>query len=396
MASINHRPSSRYWLASWRDVTGKLYQRSTRIPVRPSPEPGEPPAESRRRGTENKRLAQRLADEWEAAARGNRTERQLMKTFKEVTATLNQAALDFPKAEPFLNGWLAGVADLKSPKTFERYSGAVKPFLASLTKAGRAGILLSDVRPEDLETFLRERIKSGKATSTARADLKILNIPFGDALRKGKITTNPVAAVKLPTAGGESRIPFTFAEIEALLKEASPEWKTAILLGAFAGMRLGDACGLGWQNVDLLAKTITFRPSKTRKTKADLVLPLHPRLEKHLLAMPSPDDANALFCPRLSRCKPSGRSGLSREFLAIMRKAGIEQNQIAAIGRGKVFNRKSFHSLRHTYVTELERAGVAPDIRMKLAGHADARSHATYSHTELETLRNAVGLLSGT
>lgn len=390
MASINHRKNSRTWTAVFRDGIGRKIARSTRVLVNPLPAPGEGPAEIRIRKTENTRLAQRLADEWEAAARGNRTERELMKTFKDVTSILNKGALDFPKAEPFLNGWLAGVADLKSPKTFERYSGAVKPFLASLTKAGRAGVLLSDVRPEDLETFLRERIKSGRATSTARADLKILNIPFGDALRKGKITTNPVAAVKLPAAGGESRIPFTFAEIDALLKEASPEWQTAILLGAFAGMRLGDACGLGWQNLDLLAKTITFRPSKTRKTKADLVLPLHPRIEKHLLAMPSPDDANTLLCPRLSKCKPSGRSGLSREFLEILRTAGIEQNQIAANEGGKAFNRKSFHSLRHTYVTELERAGVAPDIRMKLAGHSDSRSHATYTHTERKTLRNAL------
>lgn len=394
MASINHRKNSRTWTAVFRDGTGRKIARSTRVLVNPLPAPGEGPAEIRIRKTENTRLAQRLADEWEAAARGNRTERELMKTFQDVAKIINQGTLDFPKVETFLNGWLATVGDLKSAKTFERYSGAVKAFLASLDKAGRAGILMSDVRPEDLETFLRDRIKSGRAISTARGDLKILNVPFRDAVRKGRITTNPVAAVTLPQAVGESRIPFTFDEIDALLGEADTEWQTVILLGAFAGMRLGDACGLGWANVDLVARTITFRPSKTRASKADMVLPLHPRIEKHLMTLPTPDDAAALLCPQLAKCKPSGRSGLSREFLGILAKAGIEQKQIAGKTGGKAFNRKSFHSTRHFYVTELERAGVAPDIRMKLSGHSDSKSHATYSHTELETLRVAMERIS--
>ena len=55
-----------------------------------------------------------------------------------------------------------------------------------------------------------------------------------------------------------------------------------------------------------------------------------------------------------------------------------------------VFNKLSFHSLRHTYVSQFANAGVAPDVRQLLAGHSDERSHAVYTHTQLDTLREAV------
>lgn len=51
---------------------------------------------------------------------------------------------------------------------------------------------------------------------------------------------------------------------------------------------------------------------------------------------------------------------------------------------------RTFHSLRHSFVSELANAGIAPDVRQMLAGHSDDRSHAVYTHTQLDTLRAAV------
>ena len=47
-------------------------------------------------------------------------------------------------------------------------------------------------------------------------------------------------------------------------------------------------------------------------------------------------------------------------------------------------------SSRHSFVSELANAGIAPDVRQLLAGHSDDRSHAVYTHTQLDTLRAAV------
>jgi integrase len=96
----------------------------------------------------------------------------------------------------------------------------------------------------------------------------------------------------------------------------------------------------------------------------------------------------------LSKAKIGGRSGLSRKFQEIMKKAKIVGQTIEAGGEeGRTFNKLSFHSLRHTYVSQLANAGIAPDVRQLLSGHSDDKSHAVYTHTKLETLRKAIETL---
>ena len=68
--------------------------------------------------------------------------------------------------------------------------------------------------------------------------------------------------------------------------------------------------------------------------------------------------------------------------------AGIDRQKTGDAGRN--VSSLSFHSLRHSFTSALANAGVPADVRKKLTGHADAKSHATYSHHELETIRGAV------
>ena len=43
----------------------------------------------------------------------------------------------------------------------------------------------------------------------------------------------------------------------------------------------------------------------------------------------------------------------------------------------------------------LANADVTADVRQKLAGHSDSKSHAWYSHHEVETMKAAVDLIPG-
>src|SRR5205085_12650014 len=99
-------------------------------------------------------------------------------------------------------------------------------------------------------------------------------------------------------------------------------------------------------------------------------------------------------CPTLCKAKIGGRSGLSRQFQTIMKSAKIDKQSLAAAGEaGRTLNKLSFHSLRHTYVSQLANAGIAPDVRQLLSGHADDKSHGVYTHTKLDTLRKAIETL---
>ena len=56
--------------------------------------------------------------------------------------------------------------------------------------------------------------------------------------------------------------------------------------------------------------------------------------------------------------------------------------------------RRSFHSLRHTYNTELANAEVPQEIRRKLVGHASDGVNDIYTHLDVEVFRGAIDKLS--
>ena len=83
-------------------------------------------------------------------------------------------------------------------------------------------------------------------------------------------------------------------------------------------------------------------------------------------------------------------------FKRIMAKAGIK-NEISRKRSGKEGRSVlllSFHSLRHSFNSAMANAGVAPEIRQLLTGHASAEMNKVYTHHELETVRRAVESLS--
>jgi hypothetical protein len=49
--------------------------------------------------------------------------------------------------------------------------------------------------------------------------------------------------------------------------------------------------------------------------------------------------------------------------------------------------------VRHSFTSSLANAGVAPELRMKLAGHASERVHRGYSHHDMEALRAVMAKL---
>ena len=169
-------------------------------------------------------------------------------------------------------------------------------------------------------------------------------------------------------------------------------------------MRRGDCVNLQWKCVDLGRKVIEFIPRKTaNRTRAGgkpkkIAIPLHPQLETAISAMPGADGSpDAFLFPSLAGKSSAGRSGLSMAFSGIMEKAkvdaGIRREKAGPSGRtGRA---RTFHSLRHSFVTALQTAGVSLEHRKLLAGHTEEAMTERYSHSGVETLRAGVDRLPG-
>jgi site-specific recombinase XerD len=401
MASIHKQSGRAYWFASYRDISGKQHFVSTKIRHAPLGHDGKERATN---AAKNRRLALDMAMRLEEAERGNATEAHLRKLLADVSERVNQRRLEFKSADTFLHDWVGRAEKTKSAGTHERYRSIVQNFLKSLGSRSKAK--LSDINVQDIQKFIEMRLEGGRNPSTVRTDCKVLNAPFALALRQGLSLSNPVAASEIPEGAHESRSPFTSEQVGALLKACDrmvksdvdnavvwKEWKTCILIGFYTGVRLGDAVGMTLAAFDFDRHVLNVRPQKTSRKKRDLVIPLHPQLETYVLDLPVEGNQGPL-CPALARRKVSGKYGLSIQFHAILSEAEVKQETVEAGGKaGHKFHKYTFHSLRHSFVSELANAGIAPDVRQLLAGHSEDRSHAVYTHTKIDALRKAIETL---
>lgn len=318
------------------------------------------------------------------AREGELTEIQVRKLLDELLENVGQSPMRSESVASFFQSWLASKQASIGKSSFTQYTKAIATFLAGLgTKADKS---LAGVTPGDITAFRDARLAEGVSAGTLAHDLKTIRSVFASARRQGRIQYNPTEEVDLPENRPHERDVFTAAEIQALLKEATQEWKTLILCGYFLGGRLSDMAALSWEATDLSSGVIFYRQSKTG---GKVEIPIHPELEEHLLLIAK--DQSGALCPTLASTRVNGRNGLSNQFSRLMTQAGIDRHQVKT-SRNK-FAGKSYHSLRHSFSSALANLGISAEVRMKLTGHKSLSVHQGYSHLELQPLRNAIAAL---
>ena len=129
-----------------------------------------------------------------------------------------------------------------------------------------------------------------------------------------------------------------------------------------------------------------------KKTGEQLEIPLHPTLECYLQGLAA--DQGGAISPELAAIPTSGRSGLSKQFLAVMKQAGISNDSKDGVGQ-RSLSQLSFHALRTSFNSALHNQGVSQEVRKKLTGHKSDAVNDRYTRTEMDTLREAVGRLPG-
>ena len=376
MASLWKRKSgSPYWVCCYTAADGTQLKRSTKERDR------------------HKALA--FLVEIERASRLARqaqlTQVQARKVVDDIYQRSNEEALEHADATSFLREWVDSKEITRAKGTALRYRRTVEDFLAFLGK--RANSPLSGIASRDITRFRDEQVRLGKSSTTANMAVKTLRVPFARAHKTGLILNSPADAVELLPAESETRDIFKPEQISALLATADKEWRGMILFGARAGLRIGDAARLTWSDIDLTMPKVAFFPQKSHRSKKKKahVVPLHRDLQKYLMDLPSSDTPKAPVFSVLSKKRVGGAGGLSLTFRKLMRSAGVsaEEEVEKKAGKGRRFYSLGFHSLRHTFVSDLANNNVSRELRMKLAGHT-SDAHDDYTHVGHSTMAGAI------
>jgi len=301
--------------------------------------------------------------------------------------------------EGWLGEWLRRKSRESSASTIARYKKHIETFTTWLGDARKCKPLES-VTMADVRAWRETLQDEGRAGKTVNNYVKDVGAAFRSAIREGLISFNPCSALEaVSTDDSLERKPFSIAEVVLLLAAApSAEWRGMILAAPFTGLRLGDLARLRWESIDLEKALITLIPSKTKRKKREVKIPIQPDLLTYLKEVADARTEGEVFVfSALATLSINGGSGLSEAFTKVMLTAGVDRGKTSREvvqgepkGKGRVIYERGFHSFRHTFTSWLRTAGVAEEDRMALTGHSTRESHAIYSHTDAEALRKAI------
>lgn len=441
MPTLIKRPGSPFWFAAFDvtqpDGTTRRLKKSTKQTKRSEAlkKAMELEAAERKAGTATSENATKafaiLTEAAEAAARGELSEGRARELIARLCEVSTGSPLKFHTVRTWAQDWQTMKAATTTKATKARYKTHVEAFLAWL--GDKADAKLEAITKADIRNF-RDAIRTGwtspqdnaapkakarKADQSPRTAATTNNFArdiagmFRAAMREGLLLTSPAAALdRLPELDSTEREVFTVAEVGKLVTAAGDpqwvstlfttetqeaaanrcrDWQGMILVGFYAGARLGDCASLKWGNVNLSRKTLSFMPAKTERKRKRLEVPLHPRLVAWLKDRKPGTDSEPLF-PAIAEAKIGGQHGLSSQFIAIMEAGEIDRRTVREGTKGgqRAQHARSFHALRHSLTSTLANHDVSEEIRRRITGHESAAVHSGYTHHERETLARAV------
>lgn len=291
-----------------------------------------------------------------------------------------------PIPSDLLESWLFFIRARRRPGTAITYTSDIKRFrffLESITGTHRK----REIGPRLLDRYLawmRQEEKLSPATLERR--LQVLSSFFTWAVRRRYLQANPFAEWEIPRS--PKPLPKALKPEEDqrligyLLEPKATRYQqmvtVGILLGRFAGLRVGECWRLLWEDTNPQNRVLAIRDSKGGASRA----------------VPIPLDGLAV--PLTTWWEAEGRPSRGPVLTGRFRRPLHEDALPEAIK--KVYATvgivgATFHTLRSTFATRLLERGVPVTVIQRLLGHKNLETTMRYLAVWDEGKREAVELL---
>lgn len=240
---------------------------------------------------------------------------------------------------------------------------------------------LADVEPLDVRRLFTQIRDDGRSSTEIKQLRSAISAMFATAAEDGVIRSNPVNGARIPAskAPPEEERPkaMTREELALVLAALPSDWQLFFRLLAHSGLRISEAIGLTWANVDLgKSPKLLIREQvycgdrsalKSKYSRRDL--PLSPRMAEQLAAL------------RRDNFKgpnsPVFQSTTGTELAEQNVRSRVLRPTVSALGLDWV----TPHTFRHTCASLLFDGGKNIKQVQEWLGHANARfTLDTYVH----------------
>jgi len=274
-------------------------------------------------------------------------------------------------------------------------------YLASRTLAQRPGtrdekhrILQRDILPEvgalrldelrqTVVDVLRAKLAPGRDPKTLDNIMSVLSGLVRYA-RLNQIADMP--PMKFVLGKAISRRPYyalELADVDRLMAATEDQrYRVGILLAYQAGLRNGEIRGLRWPSINMLRRT--FVVERALDVKQRETLPKHDRIRALAMsddlwkALRSLPQRGATVLTTLRGGRPLTYWATRDALLEIYARAGVAVPE------------HPWHALRHSFGTELARAGTPINVIQDMMGHASIETTRRYMHTREDDQRDAL------
>ena len=325
-----------------------------------------------------RKLADHLADFRRHLQSKADSEKHVEQTCKRISKLLTGCGFErWPDVSPsLLTGWLSdrrAAGDI-GVKTSNYYLSAFKEFCSWMVRDGRAaGNPLAHVRGLNAELDIRRKRRCLEADEFSRLVAAAASGP-------------PIQEV------------------------TGPDRAMLYVLAAWTGYRRRELSSVILRSLDLDATPATVRVEAgfSKRRRHDIV-PLHPAVVERLkgwLAAKGPLGPDEPLFPL--RCAGGGLRRTSKMMMLDLERAFAAWLAEAVTAQERIERNRSdflsyqdeaglyadFHSNRHTFISNLGKAGVAPKVAQELARHSDINlTMRIYSHVGMGDRAKAVGIL---
>jgi integrase len=382
-------------------------------------------AKRRRRGRSEGTIGLRPDGRWEVRVdlgRGLKGQRQRKSVYAATQAEAIDELREFggravdgrlvmsstPTVAHYLEDWFTTNQDGWRASTQRGYRLAIDLHLVPAFGPMR----VESLTPQRIQRWLTQHKQQHGARRRIALAHAVLRSALSEAKRLQIVAFNAAELVKVPTAATRPIVPLTIAQAAIFVKGAAAHRLGPLFTVALAcGLRLGEASGLRWEDIDLesgdvqiqqqlqlVGTRLLLQPLKTEKSRRALVLPnvcltalrvyRTRQLEERLKAGQDWIETGLVFTSykRSNTDRKIGKPLHPRNILRTLHEL-LDDAQLP---------RCRFHDLRHSAASLLLAEGVQLAEISKLLGHAELRlTSDLYSHLQRQTASKAARVMDG-
>jgi len=243
---------------------------------------------------------------------------------------------------------------------------------------------VNHLKKNDLENLQIMRKNEGLADATVDDEIGYVRTMVINAFDNDIVGGEPLKAFKRTkkllkrNANARDRV-LSRDEYQRLSDAAATHLKPIIATGYFTGMRRGEILGLTWDQVDLANGFIHLDAESTKDREARDV-PICEDLNEILQRLPRALHIKQVFL--YTKYVKKYDTTIQRPVKDIQRSMH-KACKAAGIIWGKTKDGFIFHDLRHTFNTNMRKAGVEESVIMEITGHSTRQMFDRYTKTPI-------------